>query len=231
MSSATTDIKGYFNGNSYPIQIQSAALNLYVQIKSKDYLRDRSGRLINDPRLASFARPGSLSIERIKAQIPINSIDLGTSSHSGVSATATPPPVVKAPAASKAQIRAYTMEQAKKAGKVSSNRRPDPFDKAPTEIAEGLEPAAESAPYMDGSDDVSTSPAGAMFICPADGKRFDNRAELVDYVKSKFPYVMEEVDKSYPLAKKEQAPVAEKKKPGRKPSKVKADEDLAEPDI
>ena len=73
----TTDIVGYFNGNKYPLNINSNALGLNLTLGPGTYLKDRSGRYINDPRIAEqhLCDIGGLTRELSKVgKVPINAL-------------------------------------------------------------------------------------------------------------------------------------------------------------
>lgn len=56
-----TNVIGYFNPNEYPLQIPLSDLNTVLQLQPKHYVVDRSGRLVNDPRLDAFVGKGKLA--------------------------------------------------------------------------------------------------------------------------------------------------------------------------
>lgn len=61
MASTKTSVVGYFNPNSYPLQLSLAEFNLVLSLQPKAYVVDRSGRLVNDPILDRFVGKGKLA--------------------------------------------------------------------------------------------------------------------------------------------------------------------------
>jgi hypothetical protein len=56
-----TNVVGFFNPNSYPMQIVVAEHNLTLQLKPKQWIVDRGGRIVNDPILDKYVGKGRLS--------------------------------------------------------------------------------------------------------------------------------------------------------------------------
>jgi hypothetical protein len=84
----TTSVTGYFNSNNYRIAIRSAAIGVNVTLLEGEFVKDREGKKINDPRLDAFLlTPGGLAKE-IGDPVPIRL--LSTESGSGVGITAAP---------------------------------------------------------------------------------------------------------------------------------------------
>lgn len=67
----STDVLGYFNKNSFPLQITSEHLGVNMQVGPKSYVLDRAQRKINDPRLDFYASSGLLSKEFSKEPVPL----------------------------------------------------------------------------------------------------------------------------------------------------------------
>lgn len=69
LTAGRTDVLGYINKNSYPVQITSDHLGLNIQVPGKvrgappAYVLDRAGRKINDPRLDFYCASGLLAKE------------------------------------------------------------------------------------------------------------------------------------------------------------------------
>lgn len=56
-----TNVIGYFNPNEYPLQLSLAEHNMVIQLEPKQYVVDRTGRLVNDPVLDRFVGKGRLA--------------------------------------------------------------------------------------------------------------------------------------------------------------------------
>ncbi len=69
---STTNVKGYFNPNSWPIFIEVSECNLKLELKPQEFIRDRKGNPINDPIFDNYVRPKGLSKEQSKVKVPIN---------------------------------------------------------------------------------------------------------------------------------------------------------------
>jgi len=69
MSIENTNVVGYFNPNDYPMQIVIAEHNLTLQLKSKQWVVDRGGRIVNDPILDKYVGKGRLSRASDKAKL------------------------------------------------------------------------------------------------------------------------------------------------------------------
>src|SRR5258708_26647552 len=61
MATRKTTVLGYFNPNDYPLQIPLRDLNIVLQLQPKDYVVDRSGPRVNDPRLDAYVGEGKLA--------------------------------------------------------------------------------------------------------------------------------------------------------------------------
>lgn len=70
-SAATTKVVGYLNPNDFPVQINLSSLGLTVTLPPKAYLMNRLGQKINDPALDKLVRPGGLSREEGKVELPL----------------------------------------------------------------------------------------------------------------------------------------------------------------
>lgn len=69
--SKTTNVVGFFNGNTWPVHIAISALNVYVNLANRgDFVVDSDGNKINDPILEQFVGPGQLSKEVSKVPVP-----------------------------------------------------------------------------------------------------------------------------------------------------------------
>lgn len=56
-----TNVIGYFNPNEYPLQLSLAEHNMVIQLEPKQYIIDRTGRMVNDPVLDRFVGKGRLA--------------------------------------------------------------------------------------------------------------------------------------------------------------------------
>ncbi len=172
---ATTDVLGYFNKNSFPLQITSEHLGVNMQVGPKAYVLDRAQRKINDPRLDFYASSGLLSKEFSKVNVPLVMLagspvagaGPGTSVTSAVAAKAPAPRVpvqgtitlpgmpnripaaaVQAqPSVSAPGINAMSVADATRLGLIPRPDRRDHFSKLPNEDKTGE--AARSAPSID----------------------------------------------------------------------------------
>jgi len=59
----TTNVVGYFNANTWPVNLTISELNLMTIIQPKEFVRDRSGNKLNDPILERFCAPKMLQRE------------------------------------------------------------------------------------------------------------------------------------------------------------------------
>src|ERR1700690_956471 len=82
-----TATTGYFNGNKHPITINSNALALNVTLAPSEYVRDRSGQMINDSRLDGFLQPGGLT-KQLGDPTPV--VLINTTGGKGIGVTASP---------------------------------------------------------------------------------------------------------------------------------------------
>lgn len=72
----TCDVVGYFNPNTWPIQVAISELNLSVPLQPMEYILDRSGRKINDPILEPYVGPKML--QRETSNKPVNILRIPT---------------------------------------------------------------------------------------------------------------------------------------------------------
>lgn len=71
-TTATTNVVGYFNPNSWPIYIEISELNIKCELKPGQYIRDRAGNYINDPVFEDYVQPKGLSRATGDAPVTIN---------------------------------------------------------------------------------------------------------------------------------------------------------------
>jgi hypothetical protein len=71
-TTATTNVVGYFNPNSWPIYIEISELNIKCELKPGQYIRDRAGNYINDPVFDDYVQPKGLSKATGDAPVPVN---------------------------------------------------------------------------------------------------------------------------------------------------------------
>lgn len=179
-----TDIIGFYNGNSYPIQLSISDLAINIQLAPRAYFEglDTEGRKIkiNDPRLMAYTGKSRLSCERVVGkQFPIYRIGnrneqgrypvfLSTMASTSVqNSSGQPVPTVPdltaqrqtpLPTAPRSPIRAYpNMADAIRAGVATRPR--ERVIKAPTETA-GAPLPGHTIPEMQYNDgDVANQPS------------------------------------------------------------------------
>lgn len=71
-TTATTNVVGYFNPNSWPIYIEISELNIKCELKPNQYIRDRAGNYINDPVFDDYVQPKGLSKATSDTPVPVN---------------------------------------------------------------------------------------------------------------------------------------------------------------
>jgi hypothetical protein len=69
----TTKVKGYFNGNNFPIELNISRFNTKKLIQPGGFVTDEAGRMINDPVLDSYCRSGP-GLSRQMSQVPVEVI-------------------------------------------------------------------------------------------------------------------------------------------------------------
>jgi hypothetical protein len=153
MDNKTTRVVGFFNPQAYPVGINSSQLGLSMTIKPKEFVLDRSGQKINDPRLEAYVAPGMLAREMSAADVPVRTIMSGLgaqtaqsiSPSTGFTATnktppiSTPgnakarqaiakpaptPPAAKQPPANGNPVRAMSVDDAKRLGYIRPTHKP-----------------------------------------------------------------------------------------------------------
>lgn len=177
MATTKTSVIGYFNPNEYPLQIPLSDLNITLQLQSKQYIVDRSGRLVNDPRLDAFVGKGKLArASDQKQQVdvillrPVNDPTAPALPHqhsvtaaarfetkngrvTPVMATPTAAPPVAAPPASYNPVRGMTVEQAKQL-KLIRPTKPVPEDFGAEETT-GAPSAGQNIPTIKYATDTT----------------------------------------------------------------------------
>lgn len=151
-STHRTNVIGYFNPNEYPLNLSLADFNMVLQLPSKAYVVDRTGRLVNDPVLDRFVGKGKLaraSDQKQQVEItllrPVNDtsnpapaphqhsvsqaqrFDTKDGRVVAVNAVNTAPQPTTPPPSSYNPVRGLTMEQAKQL-KLVKPTRPVPED-------------------------------------------------------------------------------------------------------
>jgi len=148
-----TNVKGYFNPNTWSVQVAISELNLTVTLEPMQFVLDRrTGKKINDPILNRFVGPKMLSPEITPNPVPVIMIPViaapvparpgyvvgqGTKDAKGkwqMPTTAAPPPLPATSSsgqpiiASRPSIQAMTVEEARKMGLIGRARLvPDDF--------------------------------------------------------------------------------------------------------
>lgn len=177
-----TNVVGYYNGNTWPLHISISEANLNFQLGPGQFLLDKAGRKINDPKLDVYAGPKMLSKETGKRALPIiplPSIDVRTvnvsanpvgSKHRDGGGQWVNTPVTPGTASTGASkpTQGMTMEEARRRGFIGKQRIV-PEDHGPADTASSTVAApAEMAVSME-----STPPALL-------GKNTDLPAPLLD---------------------------------------------------
>jgi hypothetical protein len=67
----TTNVAGYFNPHSYPIFVEISEINLKAELAPGAYIRDRTGRYINDPIFEGWCHAKGLSRAKSEKPVPI----------------------------------------------------------------------------------------------------------------------------------------------------------------
>ena len=140
----STEIAGYFNPNSWPVQVAISELNLTVTLQPMEFILDRAGRRINDPLLNRFVGPKMLSVEKSAQPVPVlriptvplpkpdphrHSVRQGVKNEKGKWQPAAPRPVdepalpvVTTQPSSLASIKGMSIEEAKRRGYIGKQR-------------------------------------------------------------------------------------------------------------
>lgn len=153
MDPKTTRVVGFFNPQAYPVGINSSQLGLSMTVKPKEFVLDRSGQKINDPRLEAYVVPGMLAREMSAVDVPVRTIMSGLgaqtaqsiSPSTGFTATnktpaisspgnvkarqaiakpAPTPPAAKQPPANGNPVRAMSVDEAKRLGYIRPTHKP-----------------------------------------------------------------------------------------------------------
>jgi len=67
----TTNVRGYYNGNPWPVHINVSALNLSVTLQPNEYLKDPYGNIVNDPYFEVFVKNRQLAKEISDTAVPV----------------------------------------------------------------------------------------------------------------------------------------------------------------
>lgn len=136
----TTPIKGYFNPNSYRVNVAISELNIAVQLGPMEFILDRLGRKVNDPLLDSFVGRKMLSPELSRTPVPLilipraaaavapdsrHVVTAGVKSKAGKwgpAPASAVPPAVAAPSAMKSSTVGMPIEEARRRGFVGKPR-------------------------------------------------------------------------------------------------------------
>lgn len=169
-----TNTVGYYNANSWPVQLVISELNVQLTIQPKHYVLDAQGRKINDSFFDRYTRPLQLSKEITATPVPLVQVPRITqapppsSAHSVHSVTefetdrhGVRRPVLTAqrqpvqPPANQNSIKAMSMEDARNLGFVGKVREvPEDFGAketgsgAPVSEAPSIRYAIESTPRV-----------------------------------------------------------------------------------
>lgn len=71
VTESMTTVAGYFNPHSYPIFVEISEINLKAELAPGAYIRDRSGRYINDPIFEGWCHAKGLSRAKSEKPVPI----------------------------------------------------------------------------------------------------------------------------------------------------------------
>ena len=66
----TTNVKGYFNGNKWPIHVGISELNVTLTLKPGQFVETADHRKINDPLFEAYTKPFQLNKERARPRQP-----------------------------------------------------------------------------------------------------------------------------------------------------------------
>lgn len=70
----TTNVKGYFNGNKWPIHVAISELNVTLTLKAGQFVETADGRKINDPLFEAYTKPFQLNKELSATPVPLVSV-------------------------------------------------------------------------------------------------------------------------------------------------------------
>ena len=139
----TTTVVGYYNPNTWPVNITISDLNITVPIAPRDYVLDRQGRKVNDPILERYVGPKMLAREQSDKPTALLRISANpspapsASSHpvgqgkkdgngkwqpTPAAAPGTPGALPPAPSASVSSVRGMSIEDAKRLGFIGAQR-------------------------------------------------------------------------------------------------------------
>ena len=160
----TTNVKGYFNGNKWPIHVGISELNVTLTLKPGQFVETADHRKINDPLFEAYTKPFQLNKELSPTPVPLITVPRPTATTTGnghvhsVSAVSKyaqdskgvrhpvipqqkPQPV---PTANTSSLKVMTMEEARNQGYVGK-ARPVPEDYGAEDTGAGVG-SAQSIP-------------------------------------------------------------------------------------
>jgi hypothetical protein len=151
----TSTVVGYYNGNKWPIQLVISSLNVTLHLQPGEYIKDRSGRKINDPFFEAYAKNRQLSRETtdkavalIRVPVPsatplphdgqsVRQITEFTHTAAGVRVPVMPKPKIVSPQAiNKNSVQGMTIEEARQRGLAHRTREvPEDYGLTDTDAA------------------------------------------------------------------------------------------------
>lgn len=94
---STTKIIGFFSPNPWPVRISNNLLGISLTLQNKgDFILDRDGNKVNDPRLMAYVGPNMLSVEIGAEEIPVRIVippTVESGSKHGFGGSASVPPL------------------------------------------------------------------------------------------------------------------------------------------
>lgn len=78
----TTNVKGYFNGNKWPIHVAISELNVTLTLKPGQFVETSDHRKINDPLFEAYTKPFQLNKELSPTPVPLITVPRPTATMS-----------------------------------------------------------------------------------------------------------------------------------------------------
>jgi hypothetical protein len=79
----TTNVKGYFNGNKWPIHVGISELNVTLTLKPGQFVETADHRKINDPLFEAYTKPFQLNKELSPTPVPLITVPRPTATTTG----------------------------------------------------------------------------------------------------------------------------------------------------